>query len=92
MVKCKRAMVTLRPEWETELLQLKKDVFYNDTQDEMFRQLIRRGLESFQAGKDISANPQELTPDTAKSRTEATAGDRPAHCEPEMLNDLVILE
>ena len=45
MAKCKRAMVTLRPECEPELLQLKKDMSYNDTQAEMYRQLIRRGLE-----------------------------------------------
>lgn len=45
-MKCKRVMVTLRAEWETELLHLKKSTFYNNTQAEMFRELIQRGLES----------------------------------------------
>lgn len=40
----KRAMVTLRPEWEPELDRLKKEQFYNDTQAEMFRYLISLGL------------------------------------------------
>lgn len=42
----KRAMITLRPEWEPELDRLKKEQFYNDTQAEMFRYLIGLGLDT----------------------------------------------
>lgn len=42
----KRAMVTLLPEWEPLLNKLKKEKFYNDTQAEMFRYIIGRGLDS----------------------------------------------
>lgn len=42
----KRAMVTLRPEWEPELDRLKKEQFYNKTQAEMFRFLISLGLDA----------------------------------------------
>lgn len=45
----KRAMVTLRPEWEPELNRLKKEQFYNDTQAEMFRYLISLGLDALKA-------------------------------------------
>ncbi len=45
----KRAMVTLLPEWEPELDRLKRERFYNDTQAEMFRYIIRRGLASLKA-------------------------------------------
>lgn len=40
----KRAMITLRPEWEPELDKLKRERFYNKTQAEMFRYLISLGL------------------------------------------------
>ena len=40
----KRALVTLRPEWESDLAQLKKERFYGKTQAEMFRYLISLGL------------------------------------------------
>lgn len=42
----KRTMVTLLPEWGPVLDQLKKEQFYNDTQAEMFRYIIGRGLAS----------------------------------------------
>lgn len=45
----KRTMITLRPEWEPELDQLKQEQFYNETQAEMFRQIIARGLEALKA-------------------------------------------
>lgn len=45
----KRAMVTLLPEWEPMLEKLKKERFYNDTQAEMFRYIIGRGLESLES-------------------------------------------
>lgn len=54
-------MVTLRPEWEPELLQLKKEMFCNDTRAEMYRQLIHRGLESFQAESEHSGKHQSGT-------------------------------
>ena len=41
----KKTMITLQPEWEPELERLKKDQFYNETQAEMFRYIISRGLE-----------------------------------------------
>jgi hypothetical protein len=47
--KLKRALVTISPEWEPALDRLKQDKFYNDTQAEMYRQLIQRGLKTFQA-------------------------------------------
>lgn len=42
----KRAMVTLLPEWEPILDQLKREKFYNDSQAEMLRYLIGIGLAS----------------------------------------------
>lgn len=41
----KRTMITLLPEWELELDQLKKEQFYNETRAEMFRYIISRGLD-----------------------------------------------
>lgn len=42
----KRAMVTLLPEWEPVLDQLKKEHFYNDSQAKMLRYVIAAGLAS----------------------------------------------
>lgn len=50
-ISAKRAMVTLRPEWAPKLEQLKKEQFYNETQAEMFRYIISRGLEALEAEK-----------------------------------------
>lgn len=47
----KRTMVTLQPEWEPVIEQLKKERFYNSTQAEMFRYIIGRGLESLKDEK-----------------------------------------
>ena len=47
----KRAMITLRPEWEDELDRIKKEIFYNGTQAVMFRYLIALGLDSIKAGE-----------------------------------------
>ncbi|MEY8381936.1 hypothetical protein AALG83_02040 [Christensenellaceae bacterium 44-20] len=41
-------MVTLLPEWEPVLDQLKKEKFYNDTQAEMLRFLIGKGIEAIE--------------------------------------------
>lgn len=41
----KKTIVNIRPEWEPQLDQLKRERFYRDTQAEMFRYLIRLGLE-----------------------------------------------
>lgn len=49
----KRTMVTLLPEWEPMLDQLKKEQFYNDTQAAMFRYIISRGLAALQAEKTV---------------------------------------
>ena len=48
----KRAMISLRPEWEPDLEKLKKEKFYNTTQAEMFRYLIRLGLNSLKNDAD----------------------------------------
>lgn len=55
----KRTVVTLRPEWEPMLDQLKKDRFYNDTQAEMFRYLIARGLESLKTENKVEIRDDE---------------------------------
>lgn len=47
----KRAMITLCPEWEPRLEQLKKEQFYNDTKAEMFRYLISLGINSLDESK-----------------------------------------
>lgn len=47
----KKVMVTLLPEWEPMLDRLKEEQFYNDTQAEMFRYLIERGLVSLRSEK-----------------------------------------
>lgn len=47
----KRIMVTLLPEWEPMLDQLKKERFYMDTQAEMFRYIISFGLATIQVEK-----------------------------------------
>ena len=44
-------MVTLLPEWEPMLDQLKKERFYMDTQAEMFRYIISFGLATIQVEK-----------------------------------------
>ena len=40
----KRQMVSLTPDLEAALARLKKEQFYNTSQSEMLRYLIRRGL------------------------------------------------
>lgn len=47
----KRTMINLLPEWEPVLNQLKKERFCNETQAEMFRYIIGRGLASLQSEK-----------------------------------------
>ena len=47
----KRTMITLRPEWEQELDQLKKEKFYKETQAAMFRYIIARGLDVLKTEK-----------------------------------------
>lgn len=44
----KKTQVRIRPEWEPQLDALKQERFYKDTQAEMFRYLIRLGLETIQ--------------------------------------------
>ncbi len=53
----KRTMVTLLPEWGPVLDQLKKEQFYNDTQAEMFRYIIGRGLASIK-GEEAAKEKQ----------------------------------
>ena len=60
----KRAMISLRPEWEPELEKLKKEKFYNTTQAEMFRYLIRLGLNSLKNDADNTIPFQEKQKDT----------------------------
>ena len=56
-LKKKRAIVTLRPEWESELIQLKKEQFYDKTQADMFRYLIALGLESLKTEEPPAHHP-----------------------------------
>ena len=49
-------MVTLLPEWEPELDQLKKERFYNKTQADMFRYIISRGLDTVKQEKTAKEN------------------------------------
>lgn len=44
--KSKRAMVSVPEEWEPEISRVKQSVFYNETKAEMYRQLIRLGLDT----------------------------------------------
>jgi len=44
--KLKRTMLTLLPEWEEELLNLKKEKFFNTTKSEMYQHLIGLGLKA----------------------------------------------
>ena len=55
--KLKRIMVTLRPEWEDDLLQLKKEKFFNTTKSAMFQYLIALGLEVEKNSKNQKQNP-----------------------------------
>lgn len=55
----KRVMVTLLPEWEPLLDQLKKERFYNNTQAELFRYMISRGLTSLEDEKTAKENQRE---------------------------------
>jgi len=50
----KRIIVTLRPEWEPELDQLKHDQFYDTSRAEMLRYIISLGLEAINS--DSSAD------------------------------------
>lgn len=43
-------MITLIPELESELSNLKKEKFHDSTQAEMYRYLINLGLESLNKG------------------------------------------
>ncbi|MFV0412598.1 MAG: hypothetical protein ACK5L3_04900 [Oscillospiraceae bacterium] len=54
-----RAMISLPPEWEPEILKVKKDIFYNDSQAEMYRHLIRLGLDELI--KEEAKNEQTKT-------------------------------
>lgn len=55
----KRVMVTLLSEWEQELDQLKQEQFYNDTQAEMFRYIIARGLDALKQEKAAKEKGQD---------------------------------
>lgn len=45
----KRTMITLLPEWESQLDKLKREQFYKETQAEMFRYIIGRGLKAIES-------------------------------------------
>jgi hypothetical protein len=44
--KNKRAVVNVPPEWDEEINSVKNEIFQDATQAEMYRQLIRLGLNS----------------------------------------------
>lgn len=48
----KRMMVTILPEWEPIFERLKKERFYNSTQAEMIRYIIKLGLISLETQKE----------------------------------------
>ena len=47
--KNKRALVSLPPEWDAELNEAKKTSYFDKTYSEMYRQLIRLGMDSLKA-------------------------------------------
>ena len=55
--KTKRAMVSLPEELESEILSVKKTSFHNETKAEMYRQLIRLGLDT------VRGDPAQDIPD-----------------------------
>lgn len=46
MDKSTRAIFSLRPEWRTDLDRLKQEQFYDVSYAEMYRQLLRLGIEA----------------------------------------------
>ncbi len=50
----KRMMISLNPEWEPKLNKLKKEKFYNSSKAEMFRYLIKIGLEALKDENTIN--------------------------------------
>ncbi len=52
----KRTTVSLCPEWEAEIKHLKNTKFHDDTQAEIYRRLILRGLEAIQEEDSTSDN------------------------------------
>ena len=47
----KRIMITIPPDLEAEIQSLKKETFYDKLYAEMYRQIIRTGLECVQKSK-----------------------------------------
>lgn len=47
----KRIMITIPPDLEVEIQSLKKEKFYDKPYAEMYRQIIRTGLECVQKSK-----------------------------------------
>ena len=47
----KRIMITIPPDLEAEIQSLKKEKFYDKPYAEMYRQIIRTGLECVQKSK-----------------------------------------
>jgi hypothetical protein len=44
----KRIMVTIEPEWEPKLDELKRNVFYNTSASAMLRYIMERGLNAIE--------------------------------------------
>lgn len=51
MTKKKRLMLTLDEDIVTAAEKLKKEVFYNESWSELYRCLLRKGMEVVEAGK-----------------------------------------
>lgn len=47
----KKIRITLLPEWETELNQLRNEQFYDKSQSDMFKYIISRGLDALKQEK-----------------------------------------
>ena len=50
----KHAIITILPEWEATLDELKREKFYNNTQTEMLRYVIGIGLERVKEEKEVN--------------------------------------
>ncbi len=48
-----RMMVSLPPELEEDLAQVKQNLFYHDSRAGMYRQLIRQGLDAIHENDDV---------------------------------------
>ena len=70
----KKAVVTLLPEWKPLLEQLKEEQFHNNTQAEMFRYIIGRGLASLKTAETAKEKGQRRPGETIRPPNQSQAG------------------